>query len=257
MRHSNVSAIQWIDSYFILRHSDLSELCGTHASCRWFDEWFLASLVLDRFRRNLVAHRGKLLNLWEKAIHPDIGFVECRTATHVHHHCCSHVCRHVHTRWFDQSRHPCNRYRGRSLDLLVSISLHMGLGQFCTNPSIYAKIAHKPLQMAGVWMYSTEIQTISYRSFGAALGAATQWLFNYVILQVAPIGIDNIGWKMYFVFACFNAAFVPFIYFFVPEVSNNSSQALFSLRGQDADHSHLHRRRALPSRVLISALRPV
>ena len=76
--------------------------------------------------------------------------------------------------------------------------------------------------MAGVWLYSTEIQTLSFRTFGAALGAATQWLFNYVMLQVTPVAISNIGYKTYFIFACCNAAFVPLIWFVVPEVCRSA-----------------------------------
>jgi len=68
-------------------------------------------------------------------------------------------------------------------------------------------------------MYNTEIQTLQYRTFGSGLGAACQWLFNFVMTLVSPPGFQNLGYKMYFGFAVFNLAFIPLIYFIVPEVS--------------------------------------
>lgn len=38
-------------------------------------------------------------------------------------------------------------------------------------------------------------------------------------MEIVPVAIANIGWRVYLIFACFNLAFIPFIYFFVPEVS--------------------------------------
>ena len=73
--------------------------------------------------------------------------------------------------------------------------------------------------MAAVWMYNTEIQTLQYRTFGSGLGAASQWLFNFVMTMVVPVGIQNIGWKLFLILAVFNFSFIPFIYFVVPEVS--------------------------------------
>ena len=72
--------------------------------------------------------------------------------------------------------------------------------------------------MAAVWTYNTEIQTLQYRTFGSGLGAASQWLFNFVMVYVAKVGFATIGWKMYLIFAIFNFSFVPFVYFVVPEV---------------------------------------
>lgn len=42
-------------------------------------------------------------------------------------------------------------------------------------------------------------------------------LTNFVIVEITPIGIQNIGWKFWIVFTVFNTAFMPVIYFFYPE----------------------------------------
>jgi hypothetical protein len=38
-----------------------------------------------------------------------------------------------------------------------------------------------------------------------------------MVVQVTPVGIANIGWRYYIIYAIFNACFVPVMYFFYPE----------------------------------------
>ncbi|KAL7423970.1 hypothetical protein Q5752_001555 [Cryptotrichosporon argae] len=73
--------------------------------------------------------------------------------------------------------------------------------------------------MAGVWVYSSEINPLSWRTKGMGLAVALQWLFDFVLLMVTPIGIANIGYGMFFIFAIFNLAFIPFVYLFCPETA--------------------------------------
>ncbi|KAF6825972.1 hypothetical protein CPLU01_09964 [Colletotrichum plurivorum] len=83
------------------------------------------------------------------------------------------------------------------------------------------------LGMLGVpWLYPTEINSIAMRTKGAAVATATNWMTNYVIVQITPIGIQNIGWRFWIVFTVLNAAFMPVIYFFYPETSNRSLEDL-------------------------------
>ncbi|KAJ5619899.1 hypothetical protein N7510_003883 [Penicillium lagena] len=46
------------------------------------------------------------------------------------------------------------------------------------------------------WVYLGEIFPTRLRSYGVGLGAATQWLFNFVITEVTPHAINSIGWKV-------------------------------------------------------------
>ncbi|KAK8847610.1 hypothetical protein IAR55_005469 [Kwoniella newhampshirensis] len=73
--------------------------------------------------------------------------------------------------------------------------------------------------MAGVWCYSNEILSTTYRAKGGGLCVALQWLFDFVILEVMPDGIANIGWRMFLIFAVFNFSFAPLVYFFCPETA--------------------------------------
>lgn len=46
------------------------------------------------------------------------------------------------------------------------------------------------------------------------------------MIEITPIGIANIGWKLYIIFAIFNACFVPLVYLFVPETAGFSLETV-------------------------------
>ncbi|KAK1225520.1 hypothetical protein PQX77_011539 [Marasmius sp. AFHP31] len=70
------------------------------------------------------------------------------------------------------------------------------------------------------WLYPVEINSLAMRTKGAALGTASNWISNYIVVQITPIGIENLGWKFYIIWAAFNAIFVPLVWVFYPETSN-------------------------------------
>lgn len=78
------------------------------------------------------------------------------------------------------------------------------------------------------WLYPAEVNSLSMRTKGAALATACDWLFNWVVVQSTPPGIDYLGWGYYFIFAVMNAAFVPMVYYFVVETKGR--------RLEDTDH---------------------
>lgn len=51
---------------------------------------------------------------------------------------------------------------------------------------------------------------------------------NFVIVEITPIGIQNIGWKFWIIWTVFNAAFLPVIYFFYPETGKPGPRFLVS-----------------------------
>ncbi|KAF8507657.1 general substrate transporter [Gautieria morchelliformis] len=69
------------------------------------------------------------------------------------------------------------------------------------------------------WLYPAEICTLRLRSKGSATATISNWLFNFTIVQVTPVAIQNLGWKTYIMFAIFNASFIPMVYFFYPETA--------------------------------------
>jgi hypothetical protein len=68
--------------------------------------------------------------------------------------------------------------------------------------------------------------SLPMRTKGAAVATATDWLTNFVVVEITPIGIDSLGWKFYIIFTVLNAAFLPFLYFFFPETSDRTLEDL-------------------------------
>lgn len=70
---------------------------------------------------------------------------------------------------------------------------------------------------ATVWVYPSEILPLRLRQRGSSVSTACNWIFNYMIVQITPIAISNIGYRTYIIFAVLNATWVPLIYLFFPE----------------------------------------
>lgn len=64
------------------------------------------------------------------------------------------------------------------------------------------------------------------RTKGAALASASDWLFNYFIVQLTPLGIHHLHWKFYIIFFILNACFVPIVYLFFPETAGKSLEEI-------------------------------
>ncbi|KAJ5884379.1 hypothetical protein N7504_011951 [Penicillium tannophilum] len=80
--------------------------------------------------------------------------------------------------------------------------------------------------MGGIWCYGPEILPLAHRSKGVGLANAFLWLSTFVVIEIVPVAIDNIGWRTYIIFASFNLAFVPMIYFLYPETAGFSLEAV-------------------------------
>ncbi|CRG87099.1 Sugar transporter STL1 [Talaromyces islandicus] len=80
--------------------------------------------------------------------------------------------------------------------------------------------------MGPIWVYAPEILPLAHRAKGEGLATACLWLSTFVVVEIVPVAITNIGWRVYLIFACFNLAFIPFIYFFVPETAGLSLESI-------------------------------
>ncbi|KAH8666660.1 sugar transporter [Xylariales sp. PMI_506] len=76
------------------------------------------------------------------------------------------------------------------------------------------------------WLYPAEVNPIKTRAKANAVSTCTNWLFNFLIVMVTPIMIDNISWGTYVFFAAINACFLPIIYFFYPETAGRSLEEI-------------------------------
>lgn len=72
------------------------------------------------------------------------------------------------------------------------------------------------------WLYPAEINSLGMRTKGCALGTATNWIVNFMVVEITPPGIDSLHWRFYIIWTVFNFAFLPIIYFLYPETANRS-----------------------------------
>ena len=47
-------------------------------------------------------------------------------------------------------------------------------------------------------------------------------IFNFLVVEITPYGIQSLGWQFYIIWTVFNAAFVPMVYFLYPETAGRS-----------------------------------
>jgi len=83
------------------------------------------------------------------------------------------------------------------------------------------------------WVYVPEILPLHARAKGMAVGISSNWLWNFVVVMITPVAIENLQWKAYLIFMCTNIAFVPLVYFCYPETSNLTLEEVDGLFTED------------------------
>ncbi|KAJ6020496.1 hypothetical protein N7540_006000 [Penicillium herquei] len=76
--------------------------------------------------------------------------------------------------------------------------------------------------LGGPWLYATEINSSELRTAGVCISTATNWIVNYMVVEITPIGIANLGSRFWIIWACICFAFVPIIYLFYPETASRT-----------------------------------
>ncbi|CAK3866040.1 Sugar transporter STL1 [Lecanosticta acicola] len=89
------------------------------------------------------------------------------------------------------------------------------------------------------WLLPAEYAPLAIRTRAAALSSASNWIFTFLVVEITPVSISNIGWKTYVYFAIFNAFFLPLIWFFYPETQNLSLEEIDRLFTGDAVVMHI------------------
>lgn len=90
------------------------------------------------------------------------------------------------------------------------------------------------------WILVSEIPTARLRALNVALGAATQWLFNFVIARTVlemKRTMGTAGYGMFFLFGSFCAIMGIGVWFFIPETKGLSLEQMDALFGADRDES--------------------
>jgi sugar porter (SP) family MFS transporter len=76
------------------------------------------------------------------------------------------------------------------------------------------------------FMYAAEIAPLRIRAKVTAMSASANWLFNFLLAEVTPIGFASISWRYYIVYACISAfACVCFLVFY-PETRGRTLEEI-------------------------------
>ncbi|PHH61728.1 hypothetical protein CDD81_8020 [Ophiocordyceps australis] len=84
------------------------------------------------------------------------------------------------------------------------------------------------------WIIVSEIPTARLRALNVALGAAVQWLFNFVVARTVLTmqnTMGRAGYGMFFMFGGFDILMGLFVWFFVPETKGISLEKMDELFG--------------------------
>ncbi|CAI4212103.1 unnamed protein product [Parascedosporium putredinis] len=72
------------------------------------------------------------------------------------------------------------------------------------------------------WVYNSEINSIGWRTRGAAAATATNWMGGFIVTQFTKAGVNNLKWGFYLIFAIICWAYFPVVYCFYPETTRRT-----------------------------------
>ncbi|KAJ4854662.1 sugar transporter domain-containing protein [Trichoderma breve] len=84
-----------------------------------------------------------------------------------------------------------------------------------------------------MYIYVAEIFPTEIRPIGMGFSLFGQFSSTIILLQTAPIGIVNVGWKYYLVIIIWCIFFIPIVYFFFPETAKLSLEEISARFGDD------------------------
>lgn len=82
------------------------------------------------------------------------------------------------------------------------------------------------------YLYASEIAPIHLRSTISSIRISISWVVSILIANVTPIAFNNMGQRYFLIFAGFNAAMIPAIFYLFPETSGRSLEevdAIFTI----------------------------
>ncbi|TRX92217.1 hypothetical protein FHL15_006832 [Xylaria flabelliformis] len=85
------------------------------------------------------------------------------------------------------------------------------------------------------WCYGAEILPLKARVKGISLAVLANWVWVFIIVEVTPILIDRLQWRMYLIFMTTNILMALMIYFLFPETSRLSLEEIDMIFVADDD----------------------
>jgi MFS family permease len=84
-----------------------------------------------------------------------------------------------------------------------------------------------------MYLYVSEIFPTEIRPIGMGFSLFGQFAATIILLQTAPIGFANVGWKYYLVIIIWCIVFIPIVYFYFPETARLSLEEISAKFGDD------------------------
>ncbi|KAJ5149074.1 hypothetical protein N7448_000652 [Penicillium atrosanguineum] len=84
-----------------------------------------------------------------------------------------------------------------------------------------------------MYLYVSEIFPTEIRPIGMGFSLFGQFAATLILLETAPMGFNNAGWKYYLVIICWSAFFIPIIYFFFPETAGLTLEEIAKNFGEE------------------------
>ncbi|KAG6862033.1 hypothetical protein C0995_008221 [Termitomyces sp. Mi166 len=81
------------------------------------------------------------------------------------------------------------------------------------------------------WVLASEVFPTHARALGTMVATCSNWAFNTMIGQVAPIGMDRVGWKFYMLFVALNLVDMIIIAVFFPETKGKTLEDMNEVFG--------------------------
>ncbi|UTT88378.1 hypothetical protein NDA17_004408 [Ustilago hordei] len=86
-----------------------------------------------------------------------------------------------------------------------------------------------------MYLYVSEIFPMQIRAIGTGFSLFGQFAATLILLQTAPIGFQNVGWKYYLVIVSCSFVYFWIIYFLFPETANKTLEEIGIAFGDDPD----------------------
>ncbi|KAJ5293774.1 general substrate transporter [Penicillium antarcticum] len=106
---------------------------------------------------------------------------------------------------------------------MLTVSLSFGTENFTARVfAILSTFSFSIFYSTGGWMstpflYPSEISILRIRSKGSAISLLSKWMFNFLVVMISPVAMDNIGWRTYTIFIVSNFVFIFLLYVFYPK----------------------------------------
>ncbi|KAH7258822.1 general substrate transporter [Fusarium redolens] len=72
------------------------------------------------------------------------------------------------------------------------------------------------------WVFNSEVNSLGWRTRGAAAATATNWMGGFIVTQFTKTGVDNLNWGFFLLFAGFCYSYFPIVYFLYPETARRT-----------------------------------